>query len=173
MTGTVTARGGGGAGARQRHEGLAVGAIGATGVWLWLLVSDLVSRTPLSTPALLGRGLLSVGAGAHVSAVAGVIAFTVAHYAVWMGVGALLMAAIRRAARAPSILLAVVVGFILAQFLFVGITSILAQGRMGASAWRDLVIGDVIGWGLVAWYVLRAHAELRGELARASEDDDA
>ena len=106
------------------------------------------------------------------SAPAGVITFTIAHYAVWMGVGTLLMATVRRAARMPSVLLGVIVVLILTQFLFVGITTILAQGRLGANAWRDLMIGDAIGWGSVAWYVLHAHPELRGELARASEDAD-
>jgi hypothetical protein len=174
MTGAAAAGGRGNAAPLRRHEGLSVGALGATAVWLWLLVSDLHARTPFSTPAFLGRGLLSVDApGAHLPAIAGVVAFTVAHYAVWMAVGTLVMAAVRRAARTPSILLGVVLLLILMQFLFVGITAILAQGRMGATAWRDLMIGDVIGWGAVAWYVLRAHRELRSELARASEDDDA
>jgi hypothetical protein len=141
---------------------------------MWLLVTDLYSRTPFSIPVLLGRDLLSVDApGTRVSAVAGVIAFTIAHYAVWMGVGSLLMAAVRRAAHRPSILLGVILVLILSQFLFVGITSILAQGRLGAAAWRDLMIGDAIGWGSAACYVLRTHPELRGELARASEDDQA
>lgn len=164
-----------GAGTRpRRHEGLGVGALGATAVWMWLLISDMHSRTPFSTPAFLGRGLLSIDAGgAHLLALAGVVAFTIAHYAVWMAVGTLVIGAVKRAARTPSILLGLVLLLILTQFLFVGITAILAQGRMDATAWRDLMIGDVIGWGAVAWYVLRAHRELRSELARASEGNDA
>jgi hypothetical protein len=157
---------------RLRHEGLGVGAIGATAAWMWLLVSDMHSRMPFSTPAFLGRALLSVdGHGARVSALAGVVAFTIAHYAVWIAVSALLMAAITRAARTPSVLLGVILLLILTQFLFVGITAILAQGRLGAAAWRDLMIGDVVAWGTVAWYVLRAHREIRTELAHASEED--
>jgi hypothetical protein len=157
---------------RRRHEGFGVGVIGATAVWMWLLVSDMHARTPFSTPAFLGRGLLSVDAhGAHVSALAGVVAFTIAHYAVWIAVSALLMAAVRRAARTPSILLGVILLLVLMQFLFVAITAILAQSRLGATAWRDLMIGDAIGWGAVVWSVLHAHGELRSELARASEGD--
>jgi len=159
---------------QRRHEGLVVGAIGATAVWAWLLIQDLHARVPLSTPAFLGRGLLSIDTGAAwVPAAAGVVAFTIAHYALWLGVGTLLIAAVRRAARSPSILLAVVLLLILSQFLFVGVTAILAQGRLGADAWRDLLIGDVIGWGAVAWYVLGRHGELRGELARAGDEGDA
>lgn len=155
----------------RRHEGVAAGAIGATAVWLWLLVSDMHARTPFSTPAFLGRGLLSINAhGARLPAVAGVVAFTIAHYAVWIGVGLLIAGAVRRAARTPAILLGVIVAFILSQFLFFGITAILAQGQLGAAAWRDLMIGDAIGWAAVAWYLARTHRELRAELARASED---
>jgi hypothetical protein len=158
------------AGPRRRHEGPAVGAIGATAVWAWLLISDALARAPFSTPAFLGRALLSVDApGVRLPAAAGVAAFTVAHYAVWIAVCTLLMGAVRRARRAPSMLLGVALLLVLAQFLFVGITAILAQGRLGPAAWRDLVIGDAIGWGAVAWYVFRAHRELRGELARAGE----
>jgi hypothetical protein len=155
---------------RRRGEGLRVGAIGATTVWMWLLVSDMHARTPFSTPAFLGRGLLSVdGRGAAFSAAAGVLAFTIAHYAAWTAVGTLVIAAVRRARRTPSVLLGLVLLLILMQFLFVGVTAILAQGRLGAAAWRDLMIGDLIGWGVVAWYVLRAHKELRGELERAND----
>jgi hypothetical protein len=156
----------------DRHEGIRVGAIGATAAWVWVLVSDMHSRVPLSTPAFLGRALLSVDARGHlISAAAGVIAFTIAHYAMWIAVSSLLMAAIKRAARAPSILLGVVLLLILTQLLFVGITTILSQGHLGTSAWRDLLIGDAIAWVTVGWYVLRTHRELRGELARASEGD--
>ncbi|MFN2564627.1 MAG: hypothetical protein ABR499_06385 [Gemmatimonadaceae bacterium] len=155
---------------RPRREGLRAGAVGATAVWVWLVVSDMHARTPFSTPAFLGRGLLSVDArGGHVSPLAGVVAFTIAHYALWMAVGTLIIAAVRRAVRTPSILLGLILLLILMQFLFVGITAILAQGQLGAAAWRDLMIGDVFGWGSVAWYVVRAHKELRGELARAGE----
>jgi hypothetical protein len=90
-----------------------------------------------------------------------------------MAVGTLVIAALKRAARTPSILLGLIVLLILMQFLFIGITAILAQGRLGAAAWRDLMIGDAIGWGTVAWYLFRAHRELRGELARAGEGGDA
>lgn len=170
MTTSVGTRGGAGTQPRGRGEGFRVGAIGATAVWLWLLVSDMHSRMPFSTPAFLGRGLLSVDArGRPFSTLAGVIAFTIAHYALWMAVGTLVIAAIRRAARTPSVLLGLVLLLILMQFLFVGITAILAQGHLGAAAWRDLLIGDVIGWGAVAWYIRRAHKELRGELARAGD----
>lgn len=169
---TAAAGAAGAAGGRRGSEGFTIGVVGATAVWLWLLVSDMHSRMPFSTPAFLGRGLLSIDAhGARVSAAAGVAAFTIAHYAAWSGVGALVAAALRRATRRPSILLGLILLVILSQFLFVGITAILAQGRLGATAWRDLMIGDVIGWSAVGWYVLRAHRELRGELARAADDD--
>ena len=158
----------------SRREGVRVGALGATAAWTWMLVSDLLSRTPFSTPAFLGRSLLSVNAhGEHVSAVAGVVAFTIAHYAVWIGVGALLMAAVRQAARTPSILLGALVALILTQLLVVGITAILAQGPLGPAAWRDLMIGHAIACGAVVWYLLRAHPEIRSELAHASDEDAA
>ena len=58
---------------RDRHEGPRAGAFAATAVWLWILIRDMHARMPFSTPAFLGRGLLSVdGGGAGVPAIAGV-----------------------------------------------------------------------------------------------------
>lgn len=171
MTSPVDTRRRGSVARRGRHEGLIAGVVGATAVWLWLLVNDMHSRTPFATAAFLGRGLLSVDTGdARVPAVAGVIAFTIAHYAVWIAVGILIVAAVKRAAREPSLLLFLIVLLVLTQFLFFGITAILAEGRLGPAAWRDMLIGDAIGWAAAGWYVVRAHRELRGELTRAGRD---
>lgn len=157
---------------RDRHEGPRAGAFAATAVWLWILIRDMHAGIPFSTPAFLGRGLLSVdGGGAGVPAIAGVIAFTIAHYAVWIGVGTLVVAAVRRAPHAPSILLGLVLLLILIHFLFLGVTGILAQSRLGPAAWYEMLIGDAIGWTVLGWYVYRRHHELRGELARAGRDE--
>jgi hypothetical protein len=67
-------------------EGVRAGCAGGTAVWLWLAASDAITRRPFSTPALIGRGLVStdvigdslVPAAAHTLAVVGVAAFMTA-----------------------------------------------------------------------------------------------
>jgi hypothetical protein len=158
----------------RRHEGLRAGLVGATAVWAWLFVDDLLSRVPLRTAVALGRGLLRVDrVGPDTPAWAGVVAFTLAHYALWIAVGAIAVRLARRATRASSVLFATALAFILVQFLFVGLAAILAQGRLGVLAWRDVAIGNVLGWGALCWYVAGRHAEPRDPRAPAADGRDA
>lgn len=165
-------------GPRRVGEGVRTGIVGATAVWLWLAVSDAIARTPFSTPALIGRGLLSVDvigdphapAAGPIPAPRGVVAFTIVHYALWIGLGTLAMRAARAAARTPAALvLAINVTFGL-QFVFVFFAAMLAAGGMGAQAWRDVYLGNLIGSAAVWWYVVRRHPELRMDLAHAFDD---
>jgi hypothetical protein len=156
-----------------RHEGLGAGLVAATSVWAWMFADDLFSRVPIRTPTLLGRGLLSlvapdVGAPAWVAAVV----FTVAHYALWIGVGALVLRVVYQARCTPSVLVAAVFGLILLQLGAIGVLAIASHSLLGAGAWASLGLGHVVGWSTLLWYVIRRHHELRGEFARASEEDD-
>jgi hypothetical protein len=158
----------------SRNDGLRAGLVGATAVWAWLLVDDLISRAPLSAARVLGRGLLGVDRfGVEAPAWLAVVAFTLAHCALWLGVGALAMRVARRAARTPSVVLAAMIALVLVQFLLVGIAAILAQGRLGALAWRDVAVGNAIGWAALGWYVARRYRALRDGFAHAAAGRDA
>jgi hypothetical protein len=158
----------------KAHEGMRAGLAGGTAVWLWLLVSDTLARVPLKTPAMLGHGLLTIGApNVHIPTWESVLAFTVAHFAAWIGLGGLMAIAVRAAARTASVLLFALLLTVLVQFLIVGITAIMAKGPLGGMAWRDVLIGNFIGWGTASWYLIRRHKELRAELGSANQADDA
>jgi hypothetical protein len=150
------------------------GLAGGTAVWLWVFVSDWIARAPLKTPAMLGHGLLTIGAppNAHVSTWESVLAFTVAHFATWIGIGGLMAIAVRAATRTASVLLFALIITVLVQFLIVGITAIMSNGPLGGMAWRDVLIGNFIGWGTASWYLIRRHKELRLELTAASAADE-
>jgi hypothetical protein len=159
--------------ARGTHEGLRAGLVAATSVWVWMLVDDLVARAPLRTPTLLGRGLLSLAAPDAVAPgwVAAVV-FTLAHYALWIGAGAVAMRVVRLARRAPSILVAAAGAMILLQLAALVVAAIASHSRLGAMAWVSLGLGHTVGWGALWWYVVRRHRELREEFAHASDEDD-
>jgi hypothetical protein len=155
------------------HEGLRAGLVAATSVWTWMLAADVAARAPLRTPVLLGRGLLSLVVP-DVSARPGVAvaAFTVAHYALWIGVGALVLRVVRTARQTPSVLAAAMFGMILLQLATIVVSAIASHSRLGVMAWAGLGLGNVIGWSAVWWYAIRRHHELRDELAHASDDED-
>jgi hypothetical protein len=157
----------------SRHDGFRAGLVGATTVWAWLFVDDLLSHVPLRTAIALGRGLLSIDrVGPSTPVWVDVVVFTLAHYALWIGVGALLTGAARRATRAPSVLLAATVVVILLQFLLVGLAAILAQRGLGALAFRDVAFGNMAGWVALLWHVVGRHRDLRDELAHAADGRD-
>jgi hypothetical protein len=160
-------------------EGVRTGCVGATAVWLWLAVIDAIERTPFRTSALMGRGLLSievvgdphVPAPGHFSALAGVAAFTVVHYALWIGLGTLAVRAVRAAARTPAVLVLAINLTIGLQVAFAVFAGMMAADGMGAQAWRAVFAGSLVGSAATWWYLVRQHPEMRAQYARAADDD--
>jgi hypothetical protein len=99
-----------------------------------------------------------------------VIAFTIAHCALWTGIATLILLAVHMAARAPAVLLFVALVFILLQLAVVALTTALSEGPLGVLAWRSILAGNALGWMVTWWYVIRRHPELRGEFARADNE---
>ena len=154
------------------HEAIRAGALGATVVWLWLFVSDWLHGTPWYLATLFGRGLLGVvdGAGA-ISRLQAVMAFTIAHFVYWCVLAVVVLAVVRAAVRTPAVLSLGITVFILFQFLFVGVTAILANSGLGVFAWPSVLLGNIAGWAVAWWYILRRHPELGGEVRRMNDDD--
>jgi hypothetical protein len=153
--------------ARSAHEGLRIGLVGATAIWLWLLVVDVIAGAPLHTSGVLGRELLGIiWPSLHTSLLAGVLAFTLVHYALWALVGTLVVRAIAADARSPGVLMLAVVILILLQLAFVGITQIFSETLLRHYAWPALFGGDVIGLLIAGAYLLRRHPELPAQLRR-------
>lgn len=158
----------------RSHEGLKLGAIAASVMWIWLLVRDLYAQTPFRTPIYIGSALLSVDPlRSPVPPIVAVIVFTIALYAVWCGVCTLLAKGLRNAARTPSVLIFIVILIILLQLLLIGITTAMAQRHLGPAAWGDLMLGEAIAWCVIGLYVFRTHREIPGELRRLNQGDDA
>ncbi|MGQ0714741.1 MAG: hypothetical protein ACT4PJ_13575 [Gemmatimonadaceae bacterium] len=151
------------------REGLIAGAIGATGVALWFLIVDTIAGQPFHTPTVLGSALLSVlGPARGEGAVTFVSAYTIFHYAVFAGLGVLLMYVVHRAVAEPSMLAVFLILFIIFELGFYGLVAILAETRfLGALAWYQVAVGNVVAATLMGGYVWRAHPALSDELAHA------
>lgn len=153
--------------ARPTSEAVRFGLIGATAIWLWLLVVDVIAGAPLHTSGVLGRELLGIiWPTLHTSLLAGVLAFTLVHYALWLLLGKLVVRTIAADARSPGILLGATVILILLQLLFVGITQIFNETVLRRHAWPALFGGNVIGFLVAGAYLVRRHPELRAQLRR-------
>jgi hypothetical protein len=152
------------------RDGVIAGALGATAVAAWFFVVDLVTGHPFSTPIGLGRGLLGVlGPGsANDSAVLVVIAYTIFHYAAFIGVAMLAAVLVHWGHKTPGVLAGAFILFVLMEIGFYAFSSILAQSPVfGTLSWVQVATGNLIAAVVMGVYLWRTHPELRGELDRA------
>ena len=152
-------------------EGARVGLVGATAICVWLLAVDVVTGEPLRTSGVLGRDLLGIFLpGVRPSLLGGVVAFTLAHYALWILLGTLVVRAIAADTRSPGLLIVTVFVLTLVQFVFVGITEILNETQLPRHAWPALFGGNVIGLLLAGTYLVRRHRELPAQLRHDADE---
>src|SRR2546425_10866059 len=93
------------------REGVVLGVIVATAIWLWLAVVDGLARQPLRTFQVLG----------------GVGPFTVLHYLLCLAYGIDVLTVVLGAARAPSLLIFAGFCFFILEFPFVTASGLLAN----------------------------------------------
>jgi len=152
------------------HEGLLAGALGASVVWIWFFVSNWLNGSPWHVLAMFGRGILALVGGGSSPTWAAVTAFTVFHFAYWCIFAAIILKFVYAAKRNPSVLGLAATVFILAQFLFAGLTAIISDSGLGAFAWPSIWLGNLAGFGAAWWLIVQHHPELRGE-ARHMNDE--
>jgi hypothetical protein len=157
--------------APRPSEGVRTGLAGATAIWLWLFVLDLIERMPMHTSGVLGRGLLGIVLpGARTSLWADVLAFTVLHYGLWIVLGTLLVGAIAADARLPGVLILATFLLILLQFALVVITAIFAETALPRDAWPAIFGGSLIGLLTAGLYLRHRHPDLGAMLFREGSD---
>lgn len=153
-----------------RREGLIAGILGATSVAIWFFFIDLVRGQPFDTPLLLGRALfLRLGeqpaSGAEVAVVLG---YTVFHYAAFIVVGLVAVAIVHRAVTEPSVLAGALILFVVFEVAFHMLLSMFGSiPVLGAIAWYNVAIGNLVAAATMGTYIWRAHPELRVELNHA------
>ena len=157
------------------REGLIAGAIGATSVALWFLILDLIAGRPLFTPQVLGQALFSVlgpppDDAAHLldTTTVQLIGYTIFHYAAFIAVGLLAAYVLELAHEEPSVLLGFIILFVAFEIGFHGLVALLQQTTvLGALAWYQVMLGNLIAASFMGVYLWRAHPEIGEELAHA------
>ena len=124
-----------------RRESIALGLIVATTTWIWVALVDAIAGDPFRTFAMFG----------------GVAAFTIVHYVLNLVYAVFLVAAIRGARREPTLMMAVVFGFIMFEFAFAFVTTVFSHLGLGALAWVRLFAGSLIGAAVAALVLARHH----------------
>ena len=130
------------------REGATLGVIVATSTWIWVAAVDAVAGDPFRTFTVLG----------------GIAAFTAVHYLLNMVYGIAIVAGIHGTRREPTLMMALVFGFLMVEFGFALLTAVFSTLGLGALAWVGLFGGSVIGALVAVAFLSRRHplvAQLR------------
>jgi hypothetical protein len=145
-------------------RGLMTGFLGAAAVAVWFLILDAARGQPLYTPAALGAALL-LGATSQADVQVNlpiVAAYTVLHLAAFVGIGIAVEWVADRVERAPSVLRAGVLAFVLVEGLFIGVVGALSQWVLGALGYWAVAVGNLLALASMATWILMTHPRLRG-----------
>lgn len=156
------------------REGIIAGLLGATSIAIWFLIVDTVGGRPFYTPSVLGIGLLSVfGPRGDEGMVAQVIAYTIFHYGIFLGIGMLVSYVVHRAEKDDTVLAVALILFVALEVGFYGLVAVLSQSRqLGNLAWYQVLAGNLIAALTMGTYIWRTHPELRRELQHALVGDE-
>jgi hypothetical protein len=138
------------------REGVTLGIIVATSIWVWLAVVDAIAGQPFHTFAVLG----------------GVTVFTVVHYLLNIVYAVALVSGVHGAAREPSLAIAVVFGIVMLEIAIAMLTALLTQLGLGDLAWIRILGGSLVGVATTLFVLTRRHP-LAAQLRDADHDHDA
>lgn len=145
-------------------RGLLTGAIGAGAVAVWFLLLDAARGEAFFTPAALGAALLlGATSSADVQVTLPIVAaYTMLHLAAFAAIGMAVEWAADRIERAPAVLRAATLAFVLLEALFIGIVGALSQWVLGALGYWAVAIGNVLALASMSMWILATHPRLRG-----------
>jgi len=138
------------------REGLILGALVATGIWVWIALVDAIVGEPFRTFAVLG----------------GVARFTTLHYVLCLTYGVVAVSVVHAAQREASLLVGAAFAFFLLEFGFVMASAILSQTGLGGLAWARILGGNVVGAILTLLILWRRHPLAREFRDGAAEGEE-
>jgi hypothetical protein len=124
------------------REGILVGLIAATGIWVWIAMVDAIAGEPFHTFMVLG----------------GLVLFTVMHFLLNAIYGVVIVSAMHGAARAPSLIIGLVFGFIILEIAVAMATVLLSNLGLGDLAWVRIFGGSLVGAAVAFVLLSRRHA---------------
>jgi hypothetical protein len=123
------------------REGIRLGLVIATSIWIWIAVVDALSGEPFRTFTVLG----------------GIAQFTVLHYVLNVAYGVAIVAGVHTAAREPSLTGVLWFVFVVVEFAFVMVTILLSHVGLGALAWLRIFGGSLVGAAIAIFILSRRH----------------
>jgi hypothetical protein len=152
---------------RILQEGFVAGLIGAASVALWFLLVDTFAGRPFLTPGVLGSAVfwgLRDPAAVEIT-YAAVVGYTMIHVLAFCVIGVIAATLASLVEDVPATLFLVVVLFAVFEFGFYVVVAILAQPLLGALAWWNVAIGNLVAAVGMGAYLWRAHPRIRESLA--------
>jgi hypothetical protein len=123
------------------REGATLGLVVATATWIWVAAVDAAAGDPFHTFEVLG----------------GVLAFTVAHYLLNVLYGIVIVAGVHGASREPTLMMALVFGFLMIEFGFAFLTAVFSVLGLGDLAWLRIFVGSLVGALAAVTFLSRRH----------------
>src|SRR2546430_151886 len=123
------------------REGVILGAVVGTGIWVWIALVDAIVGEPFRTFFVLG----------------GVARFTTLHYVLCLTYGVVAVSVVHAAAREPSMMVGGAVAVVLLELGFVMASAILSQVGLGGLAWARILGGEGGGGALPLLMLWRRH----------------
>lgn len=123
------------------REGIGIGLVVATGIWIWIAVVDALTGEPFRTFHVLG----------------GIGQFTALHYLLNVALGMAVVAGIHRTCEEPSLAAVLWFVFVVLEFAFVMVTILLSHVGLGGLAWVRIFGGSVVGAAIAIFILSRGH----------------
>jgi hypothetical protein len=153
------------------REGLATGLLGAVVTAAWYLVCDTAAGRPLHTFNVLGRILLQgdLNPGARALDAGAVVGFALLHFVLFGLVGIGLTVLTHLAARNPALRMGVWFGVVISFLLISGLVFMLNTSTGERLPLWVVLGGNVIGVGLMGWWLWRRHPAIGRSLPLGDE----
>jgi len=143
------------------QEGIVAGLLGAVVIAVWFFILDLATGRAFYTPSVLGTLLFRHGQTLDLASVRPsvemVLMFTWVHALVFMILGAAAAQLIRLAERNPHFGFGMLLFFVFFEFGFLAAAMILAQPVLQVMTWPAILIGNVLAFAVMAFYLGRHH----------------
>ena len=153
--------------ARIMREGFLAGLIGVAAVAVWFLLIDVLAGQPFYTPAMLGSALFWSLRDPSLVEITfpAVIGYTLLHIVLFSLAGTVAAALAAMVDKFPTTLFLVIVFFAIFEVGFYIVVALVAQPLLGALAWSNVAIANLIAALGMGYYLWRVHPHIREELA--------
>ncbi len=146
-------------------EGIVAGVIGAATIAIWFLILDTVNGRPLYTPTVLGTALFRRGAGLASPeslpiSFEMVLLYTWVHGLVFAVIGGVASWLLRLAERNPNLGFGILLLFVVFEFGFLAVATLVEGRILQALAWPAILLGNLLAAAAMAGYFWRRHPHL-------------